>query len=428
MSDTTLPALRYWLAEQGPDTAIWSGKQPDRYITFEPDCAGLNNIRMAFECVASIAVFTGRTLVLPPAQPWVFIDYDYSDTRDVITRSDFPRVFDIAALEEFLAVITTEELLERDVPGITVPDPVKAQARDTSPIEARAFTPGAPSGWARWLRENVPVAPWNPIHTLFCHPDIRRVVSGGLDPKSDFVDGRTLVEIDQGMARSPVIHFPADHQSGRRSFGQAVNMVAFAYPELARMHRRFLKRGVRYTPEIFATASRLIEHLGPGAYSALHIRRNDFAAQFGAAGAQPPEHTAQRINDILPAGEPLYIATDETDPSHLAPLSRDRPVITWQDLAGVSTGRRASAAGVPALLAGPVEQLVCTAARAFVGTRFSTFSMYINRLRSFTGAADTKVRFHTPEPNQPGAPPPAPAGVRKGRDWSTEYTDLWRRC
>lgn len=427
MNDT-LPALRYWLAEQGPDTAIWSGKQPDRYITFEPDCAGLNNIRMAFECVVSIAVFTGRTLVLPPPQPWVFIDYDYNDTRNSITRSDFPRVFDIEAMKEFLPVITTEEFLDRGMPGATVPEQVEQQARDSRPIEARDFTPGEPSGWTRWLRENVPAAPWNPIHTLFCHPDIRRVVSSGLDLKSDFVDGRKLVELDQAMQQSPVIHFPADHQSGRRSFGQAINMAAFAYPELARLHRRLLKRGVRYTPEIFAAASRLIEHLGPGEYSALHIRRNDFAAQFGAAGAQSPEQTRRRINDILPAGEPLYIATDETDPEHLAPLASDRPVITWKDLAGVTTAGSSSATSAPALLAGPIEQLVCTAARVFVGTRFSTFSMYINRLRCFTGAPDTEVRYHTPEDIQPGAPSPDPAGMRKGRDWSTEYMDLWRRC
>lgn len=415
MSDTQ-PALCYWNQEQGPDTAIWSGKHPERYITFEPDCAGLNNIRMAFECVVSIAAFTGRTLVLPPPEPWVFIDYDYEDGRDTVTRSDFRRVFDIDALRELVPVLTASEFVERGVSPLPVPDEVAGWARDASPVDAGEFTPGVPSAWADWLRDHAVLAPWNPLHTLFCHPDVHRVRMSGLDMNSNFVDGRILVDNDTGMQRCPVIHFPADHHNGRRSFGQAVNMAAFASPELARMHRRLLKRGVRYAPEVFAAALRLITHLGPYEYSALHIRRNDFASQFGSAGAQPPDKTRDRVNEILPPGEPLYVATDETDPQHLGPLADQRRVITWRDLPAVETAR------IPELLVGPVEQLICTAGRTFIGTQYSTFSMYIIRLRCFTGAPDIDIRYHTADDGH------TRNAVRKGRDWSSEYIDLWLKC
>jgi hypothetical protein len=39
-----------------------------RYLTFEPDVGGWNNVRMQMEIVLVLAMTTGRTLVLPPEQ------------------------------------------------------------------------------------------------------------------------------------------------------------------------------------------------------------------------------------------------------------------------------------------------------------------------------------------------------------------------
>lgn len=40
-----------------------------KYLTFEADRGGWNNIRMSLEIVFIIAAATGRTLVLPPDAP-----------------------------------------------------------------------------------------------------------------------------------------------------------------------------------------------------------------------------------------------------------------------------------------------------------------------------------------------------------------------
>jgi hypothetical protein len=40
--------------------------QKTRYLTFEPDGGGWNNIRMSMESVIALAIAMGRTLVMPP--------------------------------------------------------------------------------------------------------------------------------------------------------------------------------------------------------------------------------------------------------------------------------------------------------------------------------------------------------------------------
>lgn len=78
------PYVRFWKAHFNPHdcqrSALLAPRRlktsPERlkYITFEPDRGGWNNIRMAAETVVVLALVTGRVLVVPPIMNWYLLD------------------------------------------------------------------------------------------------------------------------------------------------------------------------------------------------------------------------------------------------------------------------------------------------------------------------------------------------------------------
>ena len=75
--DADVDRLVYWNEPQGqqdidfksPFLKSSSLENKPKYITFEPDRGGWNNIRMNLEFIFIFAAATGRTIVLPPASP-----------------------------------------------------------------------------------------------------------------------------------------------------------------------------------------------------------------------------------------------------------------------------------------------------------------------------------------------------------------------
>ena len=83
------------------------------------------------------------------------------------------------------------------------------------------------------------------------------------------------MEYDADMAAADVVHFPADFKAGYRSLGQIATTIAFNDWQDELWLKRFLKYAVHYVPQVFDIAARVIDVMGAGAYSSIHIRRND---------------------------------------------------------------------------------------------------------------------------------------------------------
>mmetsp|Transcript_5154 Transcript_5154/g.7699 ORF Transcript_5154/g.7699 Transcript_5154/m.7699 type:complete len:384 (-) Transcript_5154:958-2109(-) len=118
--DPTINAnfLAYWNEPQGTQDVEFESpfavdqNGEEKYLTFEPDRGGWNNIRMTLEIIFIIALATGRTLVLPPDQPLYLLKADSSKKQR--SFADFFPISSSKFEASHLRIITTEEFLRRE--------------------------------------------------------------------------------------------------------------------------------------------------------------------------------------------------------------------------------------------------------------------------------------------------------------------------
>jgi putative ubiquitin-RnfH superfamily antitoxin RatB of RatAB toxin-antitoxin module len=148
---------------------------------------------------------------------------------------------------------------------------------------------------------------------------------------------------------------------------------------------KFVARYIHYKPDIFIQAYKAIEVLGDLNYYAIHVRRNDFQYKDLTI---PAEDIFNNIKNAIPFGSKLYIATDELDKTFFDVFTKHYQVFYYDD---VNTKISSS---VNTDFNGMIDQIICARAKVFIGTKLSTFSNYIYRLRGYMPDVSDK-RFLT---------------------------------
>lgn len=112
-------------------------------------------------------------------------------------------------------------------------------------------------------------------------------------------------------------------------------------------------------------------------YVAIHFRRTDFKDQFKHAYLDPAQ-VVRNVRPLVGAKTPIYLATDDGDKAFIHEMTSAFPdrVVLIADF--VPSIINITDSEIPI-----VEKLICAFARYFVGTRLSTFSGYIQRLRGY---------------------------------------------
>jgi len=264
-----------------------------KYLTFESDHGGWNNVRMALEIIFVIAVATGRTLVLPPDQPLYLLRAD----KKKIQRgfADF-YPFDSPSLQKLVPIITTEEFLLREG-GDDGQFPIPTDKRQQI-LNAQNYCQN---------REKSDIA---------CHPLWYYLRDVGLDAKIDggscFIfdspaenaengeamkaqidkicklKGRRTQYYNKEIQDAQLLHFSVKRKGGRL-LNHFYALTFFTDPVIDNYFKRFVRDHLHYNDSVFCAAGKIIKALqeegrnlgfspdkfGAGGYSSMHVRRGD---------------------------------------------------------------------------------------------------------------------------------------------------------
>jgi len=336
--------MMYWnryIAKMGPADKSWlPAVRPDKYLLASVDPGGFNNIRLSFEVQVVLALLTGRTLVLPQQKKWYLLgDQQHS----------FQDFFDISALKQLVPCVSWEE------------------------YSADQFK----------SRSSKRVVELDPVRQAVAWPSMQRVkqLVNPLEV-ANAVSDRTLVDLDN-LWEADVLSVTEQH----RLLGTWHTFVIFDTAEHDKGLKRLMRDFVHYTEAMMQLAAHSVGQLGGiGSYTALHIRRGDFQYSEVKLAA---ERTFSNIEPLLKRSgkKKIYISTDESNRNFFHPfVSAGYELAFWDDVKPKEE--------VPYHLVGMVEQLICVESNLFVGTRLSTFTSYIQRLRGYSPALENKEVFY----------------------------------
>jgi hypothetical protein len=395
--------LVYWETHEHDygQLSQWYNNAESRYLTFEPDTGGFTSQRMVLEQVIALAYALGRTLVLPPRQGMrdgTLLSYDdFFDLRSNLSQKY--KGLRIVTMEEFLQYVGLPGYL-RNAQGMASLPPWNRVNWDSAGDIGMLYD---------YLRTvgTVPLD-WNPQKCIIGYREdqlkksLNRIYkrTDGRKPPSplDFQGKATpvtapeverlrefLAERQQVCTThqdSVVLHIPTTAEGKSLLHAPFYSFFFFDDYHQDLLVKRMIRDHVRYNDVIVCAAARIIDwlRLHGGVYDAIHIRGPSYEDLHSDVNTNP-EWIIHEISKYIPKGTTLYIATDHADPSYFDPLREQYKLYFAADFKGVFDSL------LPWYLE-MVEQFICSRSRTFVGTYYSTFSAYTNRLRGYYSQRD----------------------------------------
>ena len=328
-----------------------SSTRTTRYMTFEPDGGGWNNIRMSMETCLAMAVATGRTLVLPPSQQMYLLGdttFSFADFFPLHEIADEHPGLDIISMETFLQrAVNTGMLRNKETGKVSYPPQRNRTNWDGD-------TNGVYNVLNPWLQSVSMNPSWDPDKCVAAFPatannlddcdmlqttfsniitELRPQIEDYLnmptpvnasvqDRMSEFMAGRQeLCLYDINLQNEELLHFAGKKKLGGRLLVHFYAFLFFQDWKEDLWMKRFVRDHIRYVDEIQCAAARVVQAVrahakaknnvdknGNGVFDTFHIRRGDF--QYKKTRV-PSKEIYERSMDVIPEGTTVYVGTDE---------------------------------------------------------------------------------------------------------------------
>ena len=368
----------YWKAVTPADRVFVSpfktvGRPGPKYVSFEYDNGGWNNIRMAMETSLVLAMGMGRTLVLPPEAPLYLLNKDAK-----WQRHSFDAFFDIDAIRRIYPdrIISFAEFIARLPPDVA--KPTQSLAEMTRKMRQHS---GAAYDYLRSIGVQRYWEGGKDCMVFYDRPNVKSVEDMAPETRARmrrFCGSRRVRTYDSEMQSAFLVHFPNDSGRDSRLLAHFYAFVFFGDARMDRWAKRFVRDSLHYKPQIFCQAWKVVKALRDstpgGKYSAFHIRRNDF--QYKEAWLPVPK-ILNVIRDVIPAESHVYVATDERKKGMFSTFKEHFKGVSFLDT------YQGELRNVNKNWYGMIEQIVASRGERFVGTWWSTFTGYINRMRGY---------------------------------------------
>lgn len=418
-----------------------NGSTQLQYLTFEPDRAGFNNIRMGVETVVALAHAMGKTLVIPPDRIiWSMENAENNQKNafsfEEILHFDSIKIehpgLNIISMEEFLTEVAIKGEAFRRKVQITQTTTTNNSIATVEKFKLETLFP--PNNQTKWdgqdleplweyLRTIGLVREWDPEECVALFPSSRdesdmeelmqtfhniinekdgrpRPRVSNYDGKPVPVDsppeerlrellgGRTKAcPYDREMQEAKLLHFKEDWERNVRFLTHFYAFLFFQDWKQDLWTKRFIRDHVHFNDEIVCAAARVVEALRKRAR-----RRNPETnpnGDFDTLHVRRNDWATQYPTYVVSSDE-LYTATEaKFTPGRTVYIATDehdkeyfRPMVNAYDVVYLDDFKD-ELGNLNTNFYVFVDQLVAARGKVFFGVYLSTFTGYINRLRGY---------------------------------------------
>jgi hypothetical protein len=339
---------------------------------------------MSMEIIFVLAAATGRTLVLPPKAPFYLLAHGKQGARA------FGNFFNLQEMHSSVKIMTMKDFVQKH--GQELLGLERAEVAHLLPL-ADVCTYSATSDEEHCknvfghLRESGWQPPMQGMKDCLIF-DERVFLNANATVPEDTLEHvqrfcgpeRKVHYYDESWTKPRLLHWQAV-ELDTRLLNHFYAFTLFTEPVIDNWFKRFVRDYLHYNDQIYCAAAKIVaklrEESADGYFSTMHVRRGDF--QFKEVKL-PAEELYENTKEVWRPNEILFIATDEKNASFFDPIAKHHPIRILNDYWDV-----ADLGSLDPTFLGMIDTIVASQGRTFVGTWFSTFTGYINRMRGYHG-------------------------------------------